>query len=141
MLRTQKNVLTVALLPRKGPYHHSTTALKNYEGSSKGMECFGLMECVLQLHNKYDICVEQFVLDDDATTRAYLKHSYQELIDAGRMEPADWPRDKHKRKLDDKGKLPLSHSVIQFVADINHRVRTWGGYLWRLKKKGKKLLR
>jgi hypothetical protein len=32
----------------------------------------------------------------------------------------------------------LSHTVIQFNADINHRVRTFGGYLWKLEKTRKK---
>ena len=65
---------------------------KNYEGSSKGMECFGLMECVLKLHNNHDICVRKFVIDDDTTTRAYLRHSYAELIEKGLTDKADWPR-------------------------------------------------
>jgi hypothetical protein len=56
------------------------------------MECFVLMECALKLHNNYNICIQKFVLDDDSTTRAYIKHSYQALIDAGQMDPADWPR-------------------------------------------------
>jgi hypothetical protein len=112
---------------------------KNYEGSSKGMECFGLMECVLKLHNEFNICVRKFVLDDDSTTRAYIKHSYQALIDAGRMNVADWPRSKDgKRKKTDSGRLPLTHTLIEFIADINHRVRTFGGYLWKLEKNGKK---
>jgi hypothetical protein len=41
-------------------------------------------------------------------------------------------------KRDDKGRLPRNHPVIVFLADLCHRVRTFGKYLWRLKNGGKK---
>ena len=83
-----------SLAAKKGKVAPAHNCPKNYEGSSKGMECFGLMECVLQLHDSYGICVDKFVIDDDSTTRAYMKHSYKDLIEAGLMDAADWPRDK-----------------------------------------------
>ena len=124
---------------KSGGFPPAHNCPKNYEGSSKGMECYGLMECVLKLHTEHNICVCKFVLDDDSTTRAYLRHSFQESIDSGLMKLADWPRTADgKSKKKDNGKLPLTHSVIEFIADINHRVRTFGGHLWKLKKLGKK---
>ena len=102
------------------------------------MESFGLMECVMKLHREHNVKVEKFILDDDATTKAYLKHSYRDLIDAGQMEEKDWPRTSSNRRKDDKGKLPLSHPEITFLANINHRVRTFGNALWRLKATGKR---
>jgi hypothetical protein len=41
-------------------------------------------------------------------------------------------------KRDDKGRLPRNHPVILFLADLCHRVRTFGKYLWCLKNGGKK---
>jgi quercetin dioxygenase-like cupin family protein len=61
---------------------------KNYKESSKGMESTGLKSCVLCLHNKHKLMVETFVIDDDATTKAHIHHSFQELITSGRMLPA-----------------------------------------------------
>jgi hypothetical protein len=43
-----------------------------------------------------------------------------------------------KRGGKDSGRLPLTHSVIELIANINHRVRIFGGYLWKLEKTGKK---
>jgi hypothetical protein len=84
---------------KKGKIATTHNCPRNYEGSSKGMECFGLMECVLKLHDNHNICIKKFVLDDDAMTRAYIKHSYKALVESGLMDSADWPRSKDgKRK-------------------------------------------
>ena len=94
---------------------------KNYSGSSKGMECTGLFNCVLKLHNNYNIVVRRFVIDNDATTKAICKHSFKELIAAGRMKREEWPKSASRlTEKKDQGKLPLSHPPITFVADINH---------------------
>ncbi len=97
------------------------------------------MKCVLQLHRQHNVKIDKFVLDDDVATKAYLKHLYHALVSAGRMEEKDWPKTASNKRKDDKGKLPLSHPNIIFLADINHRVRTFGKAFWKLKATGKRI--
>lgn len=110
---------------------------RNYEGSSKGMEAHGLLACVVQLWETSKLFVRRFVIDDDATTKAHAQHSYKALIDAGRMDKTAWPRTEAKHRKKDNGKLPLDHPPVIFMADRNHRVRQFAGYLYALESASK----
>jgi hypothetical protein len=98
---------------------------KNYEGSSKGMEPTGALRNVLHLWNTLDVYVREYVMDDDASTKTTLKHAYQTLLDAGLFDLADWPKYKNGKKKKDRGELPALHPIIAFIADCNHRVRSY----------------
>jgi hypothetical protein len=98
---------------------------KNYEGSSKGMEATGALRNVLHLFNSLDVYVREYVMDDDASTKTILKHAYKTLVDAGLFDMGDWPRNKNGKKKEDRGELPVLHPTIAFIADCNHRVRTY----------------
>jgi hypothetical protein len=50
--------------------------------------------------------------------------------------PPIGPKAKMVNGKKENGKLPLRDTVIQLIANINHRVRTFGGYLWKLEKTG-----
>ena len=105
---------------------------KNYDGSSKGMEAHGLFDCVLDLWKDTKLVVDRFVIDDDATTKSYVRHSYKELVSDGRMDRKDWPRTEGGNEKKDTGRLPLDHPPVEFCADLNHRIRQFGGALWAL---------
>jgi hypothetical protein len=71
---------------------------KNYEGSSKGMEATGALRNFLNLFDSLDVYVREFVMDDDASRKTILKHSYKTLLDAGFFDMVDWPKNKDGRK-------------------------------------------
>jgi hypothetical protein len=98
---------------------------KNYEGSSKGMEALGALRNVMGLFGTNNVYVREYVMDDDASTKTILKHSYKTLIDAGLFDMSDWPRYKDGKKKEDRGELTALHPSIAFIADCNHRVRSY----------------
>jgi hypothetical protein len=120
----------------KGIVHLPCFCPKNYDGSSKGMEATGAIRNVIRLNNQ-SVFLKTYVMDDDSSTKAILRHSWQELIDAGKMTKDDWPRTPAGRKKKDNGQLPLSHPKIEFLADKNHRVRTYAKYFFDLSQKRK----
>jgi hypothetical protein len=108
---------------------------KNYDGSSKGMEASAALAMVLEVYEQVfengpgteKAFISQMVLDDDASTRAILSHSLSEL--------ANWPVDANGKKLPkskDIGKLPLDHPFLVFLADLTHRIRCFGKYIFAL---------
>ena len=124
-------------------YAQPHTCAQNYEGSSKGMESKAALDCCLRIrqitisYGFVNIChVAIVTLDDDASTRAILSHSYKELIDAGKMET--WPLTAKGNRKSDSGKLPLDHPEIIFFSDLCHRVRSFGKYLYVEERKAKK---
>jgi hypothetical protein len=71
------------------------------------------------------------VLDDDASTRALLTHCLKELADF--VLGFEWPKDSAgKRITKDVGKPPVDHPVIVFLADLMHRIRCFGKYVFGL---------
>ncbi len=111
---------------------------RSHEGSSKGMEAKAALECVNIVWSESDTraFIDIICIDDDASTRAYLSHSFA-YLDAMQM-----PRQTTKAgvpktaKGDNKGRLPKNHTIITFLADLHHHVQTFGKYLWRLKNGG-----
>jgi hypothetical protein len=62
------------------------------------MEASSILPGVLRLHKDHGVVVRKFVIDDDATTKAYIRNSHQALINAGRMKAEDWPLTKTTKK-------------------------------------------
>jgi hypothetical protein len=119
---------------------HLHNCPRNHEGSSKGVEARAALECVLKVWGHSDIkaFIEVICIDDDTSTKAYLMHAFADL-DALLMPcPKNKKGNPKKSKRDDKGRLPKNQIAIKFLADLCHRVHTYGKYLWALKKGGKR---
>ena len=131
-----KQCITCSNFTRRGyqednmPKHKCS---KNYDGSSKGMEATAALEMVKRVfeHEHVKAFVAEMVIDDDASTRALLRHSLEELL--VKVTDFNWPRDVKGRKLPKNvGKLPWDHPVIKFLADLTHRIRTFGKHVFQL---------
>eukprot|EP00957_Ditylum_brightwellii_P005353 408471-Ditylum_brightwellii.AAC.1 len=85
--------------------------VKNYEGSSKGMDATMALELTIQAKRQCGFIVDFIVADDDSSMRATLKRSYEHL--SATMPGFVWSRATPKEdvrlgaKLRDTGKLPL----------------------------------
>ncbi len=140
--------LTVGLEPMsqtcikcsKGVDHDISVCPKNYVGSSKGMEATGSARITKRLFEAGKVVIGEHVGDDDSSCRMVMRHSFQELIDAGKMQLADWPRynGKSKGKKPDNGLLPVDHPPIVFRADKGHQVRNYVKFFFALSVKPKK---
>ena len=85
-------------LPYPKPEHECP---KNWEGSSGSMECNAALEMFMEIHEQYKglVCFENFLSDDDSTTRATLSLT----------------------SVNTKGKLPEECKYQPtFWADVNH---------------------
>jgi hypothetical protein len=97
---------------------------KNHVGSSKGMEAKAALDCMnkVWMHTKITAFVEIICIDDDASTKAYLQHSFADLI----SNNLPWPKNKKGEpktgKQYDKGKLKKEHPAIKFLANLSHQV-------------------
>ena len=115
----------------RGVEHQDNLCPKNYDGSAKGMEACGAARIAERLFaNEECKCYIAFlVTDDDASVRKVLTHSFKDMVAAGMMTDAEWPRygttGKGKKK-PDNGLLNILHVLIIFFADKGHRVR---GYI------------
>jgi hypothetical protein len=134
---------SICIKCKKGIVHEPDICPKNYEGSAKGMEATGAARIVSRLFQSEDVqCfVEKLVTDDDSSVRKILTHSYRELIEAGEMLEADWPRYKNGTgaKKPDNGLLPILHAIIILLADKGHRVRGYSSKLFAEAYKSKKM--
>eukprot|EP00978_Attheya_sp_CCMP212_P026795 scaffold88833_cov40-Attheya_sp.AAC.1 len=110
----------------------------NYEGSSKGMESEAIVKMIRQGYEDDDGFIIGFVcMDDDATTRSQLRHSWADKIEEGTMSEADWPCEKSGKKKPDKGKLDL-HMIVPYIyADPTHRKKVVRNALYILKDRTK----
>jgi hypothetical protein len=109
---------------------------KNYTGSSKGMEAKAALDCVNQVgssHADIEGFVSMICLDDGASTRAYLQHSFANLDDKNLPHLKNKKGETKTGKRNNKGKLGKDHPIIQFLADLSHRVRTFAKYVYALK--------
>jgi hypothetical protein len=113
---------------------------KNHTGSSKGMEAKAALDCVHQIwtHDEIAAFVEIICIDDDASTKAYLCHCFFDLDAKGLPRPKNKKGEEKRGKRYDKGNLWTDHPMIQFLADLSHRVRTFAKYLYALKTMGVK---
>ena len=64
---------------------------KNHDGSSKSMEVEAIFRMALESFNDHCYHLATIVADDDTTMKSNLKHSYEKLIEAGKMLLENWP--------------------------------------------------
>jgi hypothetical protein len=116
----------------KGVDHDPEVSLKNYEGSLKGMEAAGSSRLTIKRFDTGEVVIGEHVGDDDSSYRMVMRHSYQDLINAGKMRSDEWPRFKGNKKKPDDGLLPVPHPIIVFRADKGHRVRNYAKFFFFL---------
>ncbi len=99
------------------------------------MEAQAALDCVNQIwsHDDIEAFVRIICIDDDASTKAYLQHSFFDLDSKNLPRPKNKKGEPKTGKKNDKGKLGKDHPIIQFLADLSHRVRTFAKYLYALK--------
>jgi hypothetical protein len=123
------------------PEHY---CLKNYEGSSGGMEAQSAVDIVVRLHNAFQVDVDWICMDDDSSTRAALQWSNEDYkrnnhTDQVPLVPISKGKNKGKMKeRDDKGLLPGNVPIPKDTADPNHRRKLWTGDLLTLADKNAK---
>jgi hypothetical protein len=120
---------SVCIKCTKGKAHDPSICPKNYDGTAKGMEAVGAVKILIRIfENKNVRCyIDKLVTDDDSSVRKKSTHSYRELIDAGRMTEAEWPRydGAGRAKKPDTGVLPIGMPALTFLADKGHRNRSY----------------
>jgi hypothetical protein len=77
--------------------------------------------------------IKVICLDNNATTKAYLAHSFVDLDKKGLPRPTTKKGMPKTTARDNKGKLLGLHPVISFLADLSHQVQTYAKYLYALK--------
>jgi len=106
------------------------------------MEAIGAVACITALFDTKKAKCKYLVGDDDSSTRANCRHSFQDKIDAGIWinKTTCWPK-KNGSYLKDYGKLPLHVPEIEgFLADPAHRCKCFGKDLFKLvEERGKEL--
>jgi hypothetical protein len=112
---------------------------RNHKGSSKGMKALAALECVKTVwgHSEVAAFINLICIDDDASTKAYLTHNFADHDARNLPRPTNRKGEPKTSKRDNKGRLPKDHPPINFLANLCHQVRTFGKYLWALKKGGK----
>jgi hypothetical protein len=116
------------------PLRHHLRAVFSLDFLLFSMEAAAALEMVKGLFENKEVrvSVTKMVIDDDASTHA-LTHSLSEL--ARRVVDFQWPVDAKGKKIPvgkDVGKLPFEHPVIVFLADLMHRIRSFGKNMFGL---------
>jgi hypothetical protein len=115
--------------------------VKNYEGSSKGMEETMALELKIQAKRQRGFIVGFIIVDDDSLMRATLKHPYKHL--SATMQGFVWPHATPKEdgklgaKPQDMGKLPLDVPQPKWLADPTHQTKVVALQFFSLLKQGK----
>ena len=102
---------------------------RNYTGSSKGMEPVGAIRNAKKLFDTSDCYIRYYVMDDDGSTKRVLKWNladYKKAVADGTMQDVG---EEYAAK---NGELDLTHPYITFLADKNHRVRTYASAIFKL---------
>jgi hypothetical protein len=107
--------------------HDDDVCAKNVNCSAKAMEAVGSARIVEWVCSFGDCFVNEYVGDDNSSTKKVMQHSYADMMWVGKIDR--WPRyalkDKKRRgaKKPDNGLLPITHPEITWLADKNHRIR------------------
>jgi hypothetical protein len=76
--------------------------------------------------------IGEHIGDDDLSCRMVMRHSFQELIDAGKMALAQWPHyeGETKAKKPDDGLLLVNNPLTNFRANKGHQVRHYSKFFF-----------
>ena len=96
------------------------------------MEGTGAIQTLTDIAKTNRAFVGCVTTDDDSSMRRNMRHSFQAKVDCGKMEMKDWPKTAKGNKKSDSGLLPLSVPEPEFLADFNHRTRTFASELFAL---------
>jgi hypothetical protein len=110
--------------------HDEDLCPRNYDGSSKGMECNGSFENVNELHTKHNCVMHVIVMDDDSSSENILQWEIKSAMEKELL--TTWPLTPSGARRSNKGKLPLSHPPWTKLADHNHRMRCLAGKCYKL---------
>lgn len=119
---------TAQRLEREVCYHECPS---NYEGSSKGLECVVARQMAENVWGDGNV-LEVIIADDDSTMRSHAQHSWQEKLKAGRISEAQIPHYAGGSKKPDHGKRCLDIDEPKFLADPQHRTKTYAGRYYKL---------
>lgn len=107
--------------------------LQTWEGSAGAMEPVAVLEMVKLLYYGFNVVIEKIVTDDDSSMKSKLKwNNHDTMINLGLDEPPFVISETTGKKVvrPDKGELPAEMMQPTFVADPNHRKKTFGGELY-----------
>jgi hypothetical protein len=93
------------------------------------MEAFGAAFNVNGLYQNFQCYTKKLVSNGDASTKSVLGWSCRQ---AQEFFKAVWPRTEANSKKKDNRLLHILHKRIEFLADANHRVKTYAGPLFAL---------
>jgi hypothetical protein len=74
-----------------GVKHDPSICPMNYEGLSKEMKTAGSSRLTTNISDRGKVVIGTHVGNEDSTFRMVMRHSFQEIVDAGKMESAAWP--------------------------------------------------
>jgi hypothetical protein len=89
------------------------------------MEAEGTARIAQGLLKTYMVSIKEYISDDDSSCCKILTHCFWNLILAGRLTKALWPRLDSGWKKPKSGLLPVEHPNIVFLADLGHKVRSF----------------
>jgi len=112
---------------------------KTWGGSSGAMEPVALLKMFKELYTSYQVIVEQIVTDDDSSIKSKLKWSNDDwMTNTNSLEPPYvYAKDGKRSVRPDYSRLPRHMPEPTFVADPNHRKKSWSNALYALEKKKK----
>jgi hypothetical protein len=87
-------------------------------------------------HSEIAAFIELICIDNDASTKAYLQHSFADLDFNNLPCPNNKKGEPKTGKRNDKGKLGKDHPAIKFLTDLSHQVRMFAKYVYALKTMG-----
>jgi hypothetical protein len=106
--RHSKKMLSQTTINSSTPDHRCP---KNHTGSSKGMEAKAALDCAnkVWLHSEIAAFIELICIDNNALTKAYLQHSFEDLDSNNLPCPKDKNGKTKTGKKNDKGRLGKDH--------------------------------
>jgi hypothetical protein len=93
------------------------------------MEAQGAAFNVNGLYQNFKCYTKKLVSNDNASTKSVLRWSYRQ---AEELLKVVWPRTGANNKKKDNRLLHILHKPIGFLADANHRVKTFAGPIFAL---------
>jgi len=106
---------------------------KNWTESSKAMEPNGIKDCAIAVWNSCIACMDEFLSDNDSSSRCVLKHPIKTQMLKGYI--SKWPVDKHGKNVKCTSRLPDHiRPISKYLVDPSHCRRVYGSHLYKLEK-------